>query len=74
VLHRQLERPSAALVPALTRHRPARVAAPGQAIARRTAQELVARLATAVNEREDRDVIAPELAHPHALRHGHALR
>ena len=72
-LHR-LTGPSPALVPALTVHRPARVADPPRAIAARTAQQLVARLAAVANQLAGAEAIPAALAHPHALRHGFALR
>lgn len=65
--------PSTALVPALTVHRPARPAEPPRAIAARTAQQVVARLAVAANELAGEEVVPAQLAHPHALRHGFAL-
>ena len=66
--------PAPALVPALTGHRPARRADSPRAIAARTAQQHVARLAAVANELADTEAIPRRLAHPHALRHGFALR
>lgn len=65
--------PSPALVPAVTVHRPARPAEPPRAIAERTAQQIVARLAAVANELAGKEVVSARLAHPHALRHGYAL-
>jgi integrase len=62
------------LVPALTVHRPARVADPPRAIAARTAQQAVARLAVAANVLAGAEAIPVTPAHTHALRHGFALR
>ena len=73
-LHRLTGAPAPALVPALTVHRPARIADPPRAIAARTAQQAVARLAAAANELAGAEAIPVALAHPHALRHGFALR
>ena len=73
-LHRFGQTPAPALVPALTVHRPARLADPPRAVAARTAQQLVARLAAVANELAGAEAIPPRLAHPHALRHGFALR
>lgn len=73
-LHRLADTPAPALVPGLTVHRPARTAQPPRAIAARTAQQIVGRLAAVANELADTEAISPALAHPHALRHGFALR
>jgi integrase len=73
-LHRLAGAPALALVPALTVHRPARLQDPPRAVATRTAQQLVARLAAVANELAGAEAIPPRLAHPHALRHGFALR
>jgi integrase/recombinase XerC len=73
-LHRLTVAPAPALVPGLTVHRPARVADPPRAIAVRTAQQVVARLAAVANELAGAEAIPARLAHPHALRHGFALR
>jgi site-specific recombinase XerD len=43
------------------------------AIAERTAQQIVARLAAVANELAGEEIISARLAHPHALRHGYAL-
>jgi integrase len=73
-LHRLTGAPAPALVPALTIHRPARIADPPRAVATRTAQQLIARLAAVANELAAAEAIPVALAHPHALRHGFALR
>lgn len=75
------------LVPALTGHRPARLAAaapghPPPAITARRAHKLILRLAEGVNQHaarpadlgDERELVALADAHPHALRHGYALR
>lgn len=74
VLHRLLDERVDALVPALTAHRPARLAAPHHPTPTRTLQALVVRLAAEANERAGETVIPDDLAHPHALRHGYAMR
>lgn len=84
VLHGQLATPSLMLVPALSGHRPARALARGVAV--RTVQATIMRLAQHANRatRTARagagtdaglaDVVPLGCAHPHALRHGYALR
>ncbi|MBA2717453.1 MAG: tyrosine-type recombinase/integrase [Propionibacteriales bacterium] len=70
--HQQLPHPAATLVPALSKHKPAQ---PLQdAIAVRTSQTVIARLAAQVNAAAGEVLIAVDHAHPHALRHGYALR
>jgi len=57
-----------------TVHRPARLQNPPRAVATRTVQQLVARLAAVANELAGAEAIPVALAHPQALRHGFALR
>ena len=71
-LHGQLDDPVRPLIPALSGHKPAQ--ALPRAVAVRTAQATIARLAEQVNASAGAELIAPTHAHPHALRHGYALR
>ena len=71
-LHALLEARARPLVPALSGHRPARVLP--RAVAVRTTQALVARLAQEANQAAGAELVPVDVAHPHALRHGYALR
>jgi len=84
VLHGQLAAPSLMLVSALSGHRPARALARGVAV--RTVQATIVRLAQHANRAARTakagastdaglaGVVPLGCAHPHALRHGYALR
>ncbi len=70
-LHSLLEARARPLVPALSGHKPARPL--GRPVAVRTTQALVARLAQEANQAAGAE-LPVDVAHPHALRHGYALR